>query len=231
MNRVLKLLPFAIGLLTAGAVLLATSCGSSSTGSRLRAMNGSPSEASLDLLLNNSSVATGIAYGAASSYVGVSTGSQQLQLNTSGTSTAVLSQTVTVVAKTDYTLIVANLAPNITSFLLTDDNSAPVSGDLKMRIVNAAPNLGSADVYVVAPGTSLATVSANVTSLGYLSASSYLSLAAGSYEVVFTQPGTKSVVIDSGNGGLSFTAGQVRTVVGLNGLSGGFTVGVLADVN
>ena len=54
-------------------------------------------------------------------------------------------------------------------------------------------------------------------------------VAAASYEVFFTLPGQKFAYIDSGS--LSFTAGQVRTVVGLNGSSGGFTSAVLADVN
>ena len=43
--------------------------------------------------------------------------------------------------------------------VLADDNSAPASGDFKLRIVNAAPGLGPAGVYIVAAGTDLNTVS------------------------------------------------------------------------
>jgi hypothetical protein len=61
------------------------------------------------------------------------------------------------------------------------------------------------------------------------SASSYQSLSAGTYEVYFTQPGQQSAVIDSGP--LTFTSQQVRTVVCLDGQSGGFETAVLSDLN
>ena len=110
-----------------------------------------------------------------------------------------------------------------------DDNSAPTSGNMKLRIINASPGLGTADVYIVAPGTDLTTVSPTVSGLAFEVASTYQSLPAGSYEIFFTLPGQKFTYIDSG--ALSFSAGQVRTVLGLNGASGGFTSAVLADVN
>jgi hypothetical protein len=54
-------------------------------------------------------------------------------------------------------------------------------------------------------------------------------VAAGSYEVIFTQPGQKVPVISSSP--TSFNAGQVRSVAGLDGQSGGFTTAVLSDLN
>jgi hypothetical protein len=42
-------------------------------------------------------------------------------------------------------------------------------------------------------------------------------------------PAKKFVAIDSGS--LPLSAGQIRTFVGLNGQSGGFTDAMLADVN
>ena len=68
-----------------------------------------------------------------------------------------------------------------------------------------------------------------MTNLGFNSASGYQSLTAGSYEVVLTPVGQKFPAIDTGS--LSFTAGQVRTFVGLNSQSGGFTYTMLQDVN
>jgi hypothetical protein len=47
--------------------------------------------------------------------------------------------------------------------------------------------------------------------------------------VYFTQPGQKSAMIDSGP--LTFTSQQIRTVVGLDGQSGGFETAVLSDLN
>jgi hypothetical protein len=95
--------------------------------------------------------------------------------------------------------------------------------------VNASPALGTADVYVLAPGSSLSSASATVSSLNFESASGYQSLSAGTYEVYLTQPGQKSAMIDSGP--LTFTSQQIRTVVGLDGQSGGFETAVLSDLN
>jgi Domain of unknown function (DUF4397) len=95
--------------------------------------------------------------------------------------------------------------------------------------VNASPALGTADVYVLAPGSSLSSASATVSSLNFESASGYQSLSAGTYEVYFTQAGQKSAMIDSGP--LTFTSQQIRTVVGLDGQSGGFETAVLSDLN
>jgi hypothetical protein len=53
-------------------------------------------------------------------------------------------------------------------------------------------------------------------------------MTAGAYEILFTYPGQKYAYIDTGV--LSLSAGQIRTVVGLNTASGS-TAAVLSDLN
>ena len=110
----------------------------------------------------------------------------------------------------------------------TDDNSAPASGDVKIRVINASSNLGPADVYITTSGTGLS-ASPTFTSVGVPAASGYDAVAAGSYQVYFTTPFTANVVLSTT--ALSFSSGQVRTVVVLDGQTGGITTSVLADVN
>ncbi len=105
----------------------------------------------------------------------------------------------------------------------------PASGDFKIRVVNASPNLGPADVYIVTPGTDLNTVSPTLSNLAFGSAASYQSLAAGSYEVALTAAGQKLKAIDTGS--ISLSSGQVRTLVATNSQSGGFSYSLLQDVN
>jgi hypothetical protein len=112
---------------------------------------------------------------------------------------------------------------------LSDDNTAPTSGNIKIRVINASPTLGTADVYIVPAGTGITPGSPTFANLAYQSASGYQSLTAGSYEVIFTFAGQASAVIDSNP--LSFSAGQIRSVVGLDGSAGGFTTAVLSDLN
>lgn len=54
-------------------------------------------------------------------------------------------------------------------------------------------------------------------------------MTAGSFEIVLTSVGEKIPAVDSG--ALTFSASQVRTFVGLNSQSGGFTYTMLQDVN
>jgi hypothetical protein len=65
--------------------------------------------------------------------------------------------------------------------------------------------------------------------VAFPSATTYQTVAAGTYVVVFTQHSSKTPVISTSP--LSLVAGQVRTVLGLDGQNGGFTTGILADLN
>ena len=81
---------------------------------------------------------------------------------------------------------------------------------------------------MVSAGTDINTVNPTVSSLAFGSLSSYLSVAAGTYQVEFTLPGQKYPYIDTGV--LSLSSGQIRTVVGMN-TSSGYTAAILADLN
>ena len=192
-------------------------------------MNAVPDESNLEVLVNGTSVAGNVAYGTSTGYQGVKSGSQQVVIEPSESSAALITESISFSSGTDTTVIASNFSSSIAALVLSDDNSAPTSGDFKLRIVNSAPGLGPADVYIVTPATDLNTVSPTLSSLGFNSASGYQSLTAGSYEVILTPAGQKFPAIDTGS--LSFVSGQVRTFVGLNSQSGGFSYAMLQDAN
>jgi Domain of unknown function (DUF4397) len=218
---------FSISLLAVVA-LVSSGCGGGSN-AQLRVMNASPDESSLTALVNSNNFASGISYGTASGYQALAAGSQHLQIEPTSTSTIVIDQNISVNSGTYYTVIATGFLSSITGLSFVDDHSSPSSGNIKIRIINASPSLGSADVYIVAPGTELASATPSVSALAYQSASSYQSLTAGNYEVFFTAAGQKFAFIDSGQ--LTLNTGQVRTVVGLNSPTGGFTSAALPDLN
>ena len=113
--------------------------------------------------------------------------------------------------------------------VLTDDNSAPSSGNIKIRVINASPSLGDVDVYIVSSGNSIAGLSPTFSNLGYQASSGYQTLAAGSYQVIFTPVGQQYAEYTSSS--QSFSASQVRTVVALDNQNGGYTTSVLSDLN
>ena len=151
-----------------------------------------------------------------------------MQIEPTGSTTILIDRTDSVASGNALTLVSLNFSFNSTSMLLTDDNSAPTSGNFKLRIVNASPGMGAQDVYVVAAGDGIGGTP-TVSNLGVGSASAYISLAAGDYDVIFADPGTVSIRLDSGK--LTFAAGQVRTLLGLNNPVGAFEYTLLADAN
>lgn len=228
MSRISRLMWLCAGMLGLGTILLIAGCGGGGK-TRFRMMNAVPDESSLDVLVDSVSVSSNIAYGTSTGYQTTKSGSHQVAIEPSGSSTPLLQQSISFASGSDTTIISNNFSSNIANLVLTDDNSAPASGNFKIRVVNAAPGLGPADVYIVAPATDLTTVSPNVTNLAFGAASGYQGITSGSYEIVLTPVGQKFSAVDTGS--LSFTAGQVRTFVGLNGQSGGFSYTMLQDVN
>jgi hypothetical protein len=205
--------------------MILIACGSGSA--RIRLINADPSQSSLDLSIDSKAVASAsaLAWGSASGYSSVSSGSRHLQVEASGTSNVISDQTLSLSSASDTSVLFTNSG----AMILSDNNSTPSSGNVSLRVINAASRLGTADVYVVAAGTNLATVSPTFSGLTFPLASAYTTVAAGSYQIIFTLPGQKFGWITSSS--LVFSSGQVRTVIGLNGQTGGFTVSVLSDLN
>jgi len=227
-DRLLRLVQLCAGMLLLGTVVLSLGCGGSGK-TRFRMMNAVPDESSLDMLVDSAKVASNIAYGTSTDYQSVTSGSRQVQLDPSGTANSLLQQSISFSSGSDTTIVASNFSSSIAALVLTDDNSAPSSGDLKLRLVNASPGLGPVDIYIVTPGTDLNTVSPTLSNLAFDAATSYQSLTAGNYEVVLTLVGQKFSAIDTGS--LAFSSGQVRTFVALNSQSGGFSYAMLHDVN
>lgn len=192
-------------------------------------MNAVPDESSLDVLVDSTAVKTDLAYATSTGYQSIASGSRQIAIEPSGSSTTLLQQSISFASGSDTTIISYNFSSNIQDLVLTDDNSAPASGDFKIRVVNAAPGLGPADVYIVDPATDLNTVSPTASNLAFGSSLNYQSLTGGSYKIVLTPVGQKFTAVDTGS--LTLSSGQVRTFVGLNSQLGGFSYAMLQDVN
>lgn len=190
-------------------------------------INAMPDEGSLDLLVDTKSSASSVGYGNASSYASFSTGSRHFQIEPTGSTTILIDRTDSV-GVGNFSLIALNFSFSPSSILLTDDNTAPTSGNFKLRVVNASPGMLTKDVYVVPDGTDIGSVNPTFPGLAFGSSSGYVTLAAGDYRVFFTDT-QKFRFLDSGK--LTFSAGEVRTVLGLDNPGGGFEATVLSDSN
>ena len=218
-----RLLFAAVALGVSCVLLLATGCGSSTA--HLRLLNAIPIQSNLDMLIEGKNVASAVAYGAASAYVSANTGSRHLQIEPSGGSTTIVDQTVSISSGSFTTVLESSAGPVV----LTDTNTAPSSGNINLRVINASSNIGGADVYIVSSGTGIGSANPNFSGVSFPSATGYSSVSAGSYQVIFTFPGTTTAKFTSS--AMSFSTGQVRTIVVLDGQSGGITTSVLLDAN
>lgn len=219
------------------ALITAVSCGggSSSDKADLRVLHAAVNQSGEDVLVDSKVVASSLGYSANTGYLSVNPGSRHVQVEPSGTSSPIFDQTLTLTASTETTVILEGLT-SVTGIVLTDNNTTPASNTAMVRVVNASPSMGTADVYIIPAGSSLTGITPTVSSLALGSASSYQSLtisttsgASNSFEVLFTQPGTTLTFMSTGAFALS--SGQIRTVVALNSLSGGFTSTTLPDLN
>jgi hypothetical protein len=207
------------------AVILAAGC-SSSGNANIRLVNALSSQSSLDMLVDSKSTASSIGYGAGSGYSSVTSDSHDIQAEASGTTNIVADQTASLGSKTYNTVLVTSGATQI----IADNHAAPSSGNISIRVVNASSILGTVDVYVVSSGANIASVNPTFSGLAFPSASAYTSLAPGSYQVIFTPAGQKFAELSSSS--LSFSSGQVRTVLGLDIFGGGgVTTSVVSDLN
>ena len=211
-------------------VTLAVGCSNSSSKTTIRFVNTSPNVAGVNAVVDGVTLGSGIAdLGGATAYLTATSGSRHIQIEDASNSAVDIDETRNITSGTTTTYVVAGDGPALTPVVLTDDNSAPASGSFKMRVVNATPSLGSLDVYIVPTGTDITTVNATFSGLSFPSGSTYSSNTAGSYQILFTQPGTKTVIF--GAASTAFSAGQVRTLLGVQDQFGTYSAVVLSDVN
>jgi hypothetical protein len=146
-----------------------------------------------------------------------------------GSATTFIDQNLSLGTGSLTTMVATGDAANITGVTFNDENAVVTSGDASIRVINASPSMGAADVYIVPAGTSIANASPTIANLAFKAATSYTDIAPGSYEVFLTSPGTKSTFTSTGT--ITLTVNQIRTLIAIDSLGGGFTQLTLSDAN
>jgi hypothetical protein len=148
--------------------------------------------------------------------------------------TAVIDATPTLSAGTDYTIIATGRAggtPAIAPLVLTDDNSAPSSGNIRVRIVHGAATVPNVDVYVGTAGAALPATAA-LTNVPFRGAAYLPPVPAGNYRVCVVLAGSGTAggcAIDVTTGAIP--AGVVATAVALDPAPGSQAPGALLTVD
>lgn len=185
----------AVGVVAAGIALIG--CGSSNSSgdsASLRLINATNTHASLDMLVNSAVAVSATATDTVSAYVSPGSGSNTLQLNDSGSGTALATTVPTLSAGNHYTVLAYESGGNIKTVVLPEDIATPATGAVTLRLYDAAIEAGKLDVYVTSNAcTNLSSVAASA-SFGTLTAPAAISLTqgVGTFNVCVTGLGSKS---------------------------------------
>ena len=231
MLRSLKILTLIFSL--AVFAIFATGCGTDHA--KVRFVHASPDALNLDVAVDGKTVVTDLAFGGlspASGYLTVTAGNRRVEFRSTGTTTDLINSTVGFGSQKEYTLLAVGKVgdDSVAALLKTDDNSAPSSGNIKLRVIHAAPD-GPAhvDVFVVAPGTDIMNATPTIAALAYQQASDYQNLAAATYQVIMTDSNDRtSTVFDQT---YTLAGGQIRTLVTLDAGGGLMSALELSDLN
>ena len=179
-------------------VLAACGSGGSDTGTgNVRMLNLTRAHPSLDLLVSSSKQLSAVASYSASTYTGVTSGNNTLQVADAGTQTALVTTAPSVAKDQYYSLLVYESNSALKTAWLAENDTAPSSGSSNFRVFNVATDAGALDVYVIPTSTTLAAGTSPyfvMSGTGTSQISAYLSFTPGTYQVIVTASGNQSDV-------------------------------------
>lgn len=198
---------------------------------QVRVVHASPDAPAVDVLVDNAVVLNGVTYKQSSDYLEVPAGNRNIKVRATAGGAVVINADANVAAGEAYTVIASGLLANIEPVVLVDDLTPPAAGNIKVRLVHGAPNVGEVDIYVTAPDADISALTPTLSAVPFQAASDYLEVPAGTYQVRVTPAGSKTVALDTG--ALTLTSGQIRTAIATEAEGGGTPLAalLLADLN
>ena len=193
--------------------LLAAGCGGGEDVSkaRVRFVNASTYSA-LTLKVGDDTPASSVAYGADTGYQNVEPGSRTADVSSPGSATILSSASVSLSKDRDYTLLAYGKAGALAQVLLDDEIGTPSSGKALVRVINAAADAGSVDVYLTGASEALGSATALQSGAVYGTMNGFVTINSGDWRLRVTAAGSKTDVrLDVAN--LNFDSESVRTLV------------------
>jgi Domain of unknown function (DUF4397) len=211
------------GILSLTASLAMLGCGSSGN-SFVRAVNASQGAPGFTIQAGQTGIVGGLPYGEegvqqqdqyagldqSGNYRPLGAGNSQSLTAYSAPGTNLASTTQSFLKNTFYTIVVEAPSPNIEFQTLIDDDTAPTSGNYKLRVMDTSTEAGGVDVYTTAASTPVGG-SLIVGNMQYQTVTNpYLQLSPGAMEVYVTRHGNPSRVLASAS--FSPAAGKVYSI-------------------
>ncbi len=185
-----RLLLLGLALMTALA-LVAPAFAQGAGQAQVRVAHLAPDAPNVDVYVNDEPVLTNVAYTTISDYLSLPAGTQQVTVFATGdTSSPVIEAPVELAAGGAYTVAAVGLVADdsLTAQVYEDDLKSPASGNAKVRVVHASPDVGPVDV-VPRGGDPL------VAGLAFPEASPYAEVPEGTYTLDVNAAGTNKTAL------------------------------------
>lgn len=179
----------------------------------LRVVHGSADAPKVDVLLNGKTIATQVPFKGATGFLSVEAGKADLKVNVAGTSTTALAAMPELESGKFYTVMAVDQVASLKPLVIPEDGMAPAAGQVKVRVVHAAPKAPKVDVYVTAPTATLEGTAPTLNGVPFLGFSNALEVPANTYRIRITGEGSKAPVYDSGSVTLAAGSNLVLTAV------------------
>ncbi len=180
---------------------------------QVRVIHASPDAPAVDVFVDGQAVLTGVAFPAVSAYLNVPAGEHTIVVAPAGAGldAAVITAEVRVKAGKAYSIAAVGLlaTDSLTAQVYADNLAAPAAGQAHVRVIHASPDAPAVDVNVVDGPTLLA-------GLAFPTASDYLAVEAGTYDLQVTPAGADDVVIDLAD--THFQPGRIYDVIAVGTL-------------
>jgi len=184
----------------------------------------SPDAPGVDLLVDNTVAGTNLTFPNSTGYLEINSGTRNIKVNVTGTSTTALEANLNLAADKNYSVFAVNNVSTIEAVVLEDNLTSPASGKAHVRFVHLSPDAPSVDI-TLTDGTVV------FGDYVFKEASAFTPLNAATYNLQVRLAGTSTVVLDLPN--IALTAGKIYTVFakGLVGGSGSQALGAQIIVN
>lgn len=172
-------------------LLLLTSCSKTTDKSNVMVIHASPDAPNVDVLVDNVKVSalTNVAYGTASTYNILDAGKRNIKVNATGQTTSVITTDQTLEKDASYSIFATGKLSAIAPVVTKDDLTAPASGKAHIRFAHLSPDAPAVDIFVKGTTTKL------FSNAAFKSVSSFLPVAAASYELEVKLTGTNTTVL------------------------------------
>ena len=209
-KKLLVLIP--VALLTAVVFVSSCSKDAEKTYAKVLVTHSSPDAPGVDLLVDNSKQnSAALTYPNNTGYLQVETGTRNIKVNVTGTSTTVINADLPLEKGKNYSVFAIDSVSKISALVIADDLTAPASGKAHVRFIHLSPNAPAVDVAVTGGGV----VFGNKAFKDY---TAFTPLDAGTYNLEVRVAGTNTVALPLP--GITLEAGKIYTVFAKGFLGG-----------